>query len=220
MARRSTRGQSTSLSTVLVLALVIVLVLTTYVWGNSLLESQQARTNANYMQSKLLEAKRNVIAVTHEGPGATRTMSVNLGEGSLKVLDGEHCQVGWNELAEGSENGIAYEMFTNSRIIATDTPTWINLDQLESSTDCTANYTEHQSGVLVAKSALDATGSYRTTYMAWFRQLTDGTNNYLINITAGATKEASGGTYELIIANNGVRLAGGTYYTDVEIAIK
>ena len=112
---KNARGQSTSLSTVLVLALVIVLVLTTYVWGNSLLESQQARTNANYMQSKLLVVKRNVLAVTHEGPGATRTMSVNLGEGSIQILEGDYCPDG--ALSENSQNGVVYEMFSKSRII-------------------------------------------------------------------------------------------------------
>jgi len=194
------KGQMMALSTILMLAIVIVLVVAAYFWGSSLLQTQEDTATSSYVRGKMLEIKRNVIEVTHEGINSTRTVQVDLSRGELSVLGGAYCP--------GSaigKNGLVYNITTSTKLIQATNESWVLIDPRENSTKCDESYEENGPGVLLGRSRPHGSGSYSNEYFLWFRKLTDDdSNEFLISILPGQSSAASGGTGTVVLRNTGV----------------
>ncbi len=218
------KAQSTALSMVLVIAILVVVVLLTYVWAKTLYDSQKTRTSADYVQSKLFEIKRAVLAVSHEGQNSSRIVRLDIPDGKLILNNGSFC----TNYASGNRmlnNSIVFNITTNSRLIGSDD--WISIDTTESNTSCDAPYDNSSIAVLMGKSE-KAGNSYVNSYTMWFRNLTQlngavggfpKNNFYIINITGGDVMSASGGSYTLIVRNMGTSNISYAIYTTVRIDI-
>lgn len=205
---RSKKGQSTPLGAILITGIILALVLVTYTWGRGMLESQQTRTSVNYMESKMLEFRKAINAVTHEGVNSTRLVHFSISEGKLSLKNGSYCSDG-----SSGKNALVYEVSTSSQLV--DSSSLISIDPIETNTDCTASYSNTSSSVLLAKS--ESVGNdYKTTYKLWFRQVNDSSGDgYLIELLPGEVSAVSGGSARAIFENNGTEKVGGVVRTNI-----
>ena len=210
---KNSKADSSALSTILMISIVLLLVAGTYTWGSGLIQKQEEYTNANYIESKLLQLNTNIEIVAHEGANSSRSLRVDVGGGTLYVNNGAHCSGSSVE-----KNGIAYEFFTKDEVISTESASWFLIDPHENNMECSANYSDHSGGLLLAKADHDQS-LYKNELMTWYRQLNTTGDNYLINITPGSSTLISGTSALVTVKNSGTvhDAAAGLYYTNVEI---
>ncbi|MFH1424954.1 MAG: hypothetical protein ABIG20_04780 [archaeon] len=205
------KGQITSFSTILMISLIIVLIVGTYSWGSDLVETQETRTTINYMQANLLDLESAIVEVSHEGENATRAIQIDVSAGKLYVADEDYC-IG----DVVNSNGIVYELSTENAFIDSSATGWINIDPYDSGTDCEVSYFDNSAGLLLARTQ-NVGDAYVNQYMIWFRKLTSGGGNYLINISKGTSSETSGGGAVVSVRNTGTVTTGGVTYINVEV---
>ena len=218
---RNTKAQVPELGTVLIVAVLIVIVVITYTWGKALFDAQKTRTTTEYMQAKLFETERAVLAVSHEGLNSTRVVNLDISEGTLILNNGSlFCS---NRAMNA--NNIVYNITTKSRLIESDNYT--NIDPFESNASCDAPFENSSIALMMGKSE-KAGNSYVNSYALWFRNLTQKNgavagvpkdNFYFINITTPDAKHAGEGTHTLVITNIGTQNNSYTIETKVAIDI-
>lgn len=210
--QKSKRAQVETYTIVLVFGIILALVITSYIWGRGLMETQKTRTMLSYMQIKLLDLKGNIIEVSHEGVNSSRAIQVDVSEGYLSISSGDHCSG-----TSINSNGIVFNISSKSKLV--DAENWALIDPREDNESCTASYINNSAGILVAKNQKVAT-TYVNSFMIWFRKLTDESNiGYLINISAKDTTVVSGGTYTVVVRNVGFVNSSNTIYSNVQIDI-
>ncbi len=215
------KAQAPELATILIVAVLIVIVVVTYSWGKSLFDAQKTRTTTEYMQAKLFEIERAVLAVSHEGLNSTRIVNLDISEGILTLNNGSlFCSN-----REMNANNIVYNITTRSKMIEADNYT--NIDPFESNASCDAPFENSSIALLMGKSE-KAGNSHVNSYALWFRNLTQKNgavggvpkdNFYFINLTTPGSKKAGEGTHTLVITNIGTQNNSYTIETKVAIDI-
>ena len=212
---RNTKAQVPELSMVLIVAVLIVIVVLTYTWGKALFDAQKTRTTTEYMQAKLFEIKRGVLAVSHEGLNSSRIVNLDISEGVLILNNGGFCS---NSRMEN--NSVVFNITTKSKLI--DSENYTNIDPFEGNASCDAPFENSSIALLMGKSER-AGNSYVNSYALWFRNLSqpNGASNnfYVINITTPDAKKAGEGTHTLIMRNTGTVNVSFTIYTTVAVDI-
>ena len=212
MHSKNKKAQSTALSTILVLAIIITIVIATYIWGKGLLDAQETRITVNYMKTKLIDIKNDVVEVSHEGINSTRIIRLDVPIGTLTIANGSHCID-----STRYRNHVIYTISTDNRLVESDS--FIIIDPRESNQSCNVSYDGNSAGILLAKSDKVA-DLFLNSYKMWFRVLEDQSGTkYYINLTRGDVYQVSGGSYTLVITNLGTTNTSNLISTRVKIDI-
>ena len=203
------RAQFTPLGAILIIAMIVSLIAVSYVWSDSMIETQKAYVDYTYAKNKLFEI-RDAIDVVSGGEGRQELVDIDL----------ERIWIEINEESPYKGTTTSFTILGNSLDLIVESSGKV-LDENWRDIDPTTEISpvgklgNDEAGLIIGR-----TEGVKDRVRLWYRDLYDGEDYYRIELKKSSPWNVESDRTTFVFTNTGETIESGYYITKITISPK